>query len=171
MRQLKVSIQPLLLFYKWFIPNTTFFNPVSIQPLLLFYLSQSLEIIKKVKFQYNPCYCSIKWFKGFYNCPVPFQYNPCYCSIYATTERHNLLWSFNTTLVTVLWSFSMRKTEQLLVSIQPLLLFYIDHASKILFRKLFQYNPCYCSMTFLFVRKSPNKMFQYNPCYCSINFR
>ena len=80
-RQWIVSIQLLLLFYKWLFKIYKLHNTVSIQLLLLFYLSSQVF--------HHPVYqVSIQLLLLFYFslslyrlCMWRFQYNSCYCSI------------------------------------------------------------------------------------------
>ena len=60
-----------------------------------------------VMFQYNSCYCSIWTFLSSVLSIAMFQYNSCYCSILFLLFKSIGNCRFNTTLVTVLFDFTV----------------------------------------------------------------
>ena len=125
MRHMQVSIQLLLLFYERWSGHDPWSWSVSIQLLLLFYMvlvllflycksfnttlvtvlyTHGLGLIPFPLFQYNSCYCSIFFETGSFFTSFEFQYNSCYCSIFFKEVTKEKNFSFNTTLVTVLYT-------------------------------------------------------------------
>ena len=142
------------------------------------------------QFQYNSCYCSILsggeacLFSACFNTTLVtvlyeqfhLRSSRCCVSIQLlllfydmTAFSDSIFDSFNTTLVTVLFSWNYYRFSwnyrfnTTLVTVLWRLRSKWSHISK-----QFQYNSCYCSIKVIAKKSNYNLMFQYNSCYCSI---